>query len=104
MTFDPEKLAYKDLVDRFWAVHDPTQVNRQGPDVGDQYRTVIFTHSPEQIEAATQSKEEAQQRFRKPIVTTVEAATGFWPAEEYHQCYLQKRRESGGLLATLLGR
>lgn len=104
VTFDPDKISYSDLVERFWAVHDPTQVNRQGPDVGDQYRTVIFTHSPEQVEIATTSKQATSERFRSPIATTVEPATGFWPAEEYHQCYLQKRREGGGLLASLLGR
>ena len=104
VTFDPEQVSYEELVEKFWAVHDPTQLNRQGPDVGDQYRTVIFTHSDEQAEIARRSLENARQRFRDPIVTTVEPATGFWKAEEYHQCYLQKRQEQGGLLGMLMGR
>jgi peptide-methionine (S)-S-oxide reductase len=104
VTFDPAQVSYEKLVDLFWDVHDPTQMNRQGPDVGEQYRSVVFTHSPEQVEIATRSKARAQQRFSQPIVTTIEPATGFWMAEDYHQCYLQKRSERGGLLGTLLGR
>jgi peptide-methionine (S)-S-oxide reductase len=104
VTFDPERLSYEELVEKFWAVHDPTQLNRQGPDLGEQYRSVIFTHSDEQAEAARRSLARAQQSFRKPIVTTIEPATGFWMAEDYHQCYLEKRSERGGLLGTLLGR
>ena len=104
VTFDPDQVSYEELVEKFWAIHDPTQLNRQGPDVGDQYRTVIFTHSPEQEEIANRSLENARERFKKPIMTTVEPATGFWRAEEYHQCYLQKRHEQPGLLSTLMGR
>jgi len=104
VSFDPGRISYDELLELFWDTHDPTQLNRQGPDVGDQYRTAIFTHSPEQVEAATRSKERAQERFGKPIMTSVEPATGFWKAEEYHQCYLQKRQERGGLLSSLLGR
>ncbi len=89
--FDPEKVSYEELVDKFWEVHDPTQLNRQGPDIGDQYRTAIFTHSDEQAEIARRSLEREQERPSKPIVTMIEPATGFWRAEEYHQCYLQKR-------------
>jgi peptide-methionine (S)-S-oxide reductase len=103
VTFDPAQVSYEKLVDLFWDVHDPTQMNRQGPDIGEQYRSVIFTHSPEQVEIATRSKARAQQRFHEPIVTTIEPATGFWMAEDYHQCYLQKRSEQGGLLSSLLG-
>ncbi len=102
VTFDPERVSYEELVEKFWAVHDPTQMNRQGPDVGDQYRTAIFTHSDEQAEIARRSLERAQESFRKPIVTTIEPATGFWRAEEYHQCYLQKHRERGGLMGMLM--
>jgi peptide-methionine (S)-S-oxide reductase len=102
--FDPEKVSYEDLVEKFWEIHDPTQLNRQGPDIGDQYRSAIFTHSDEQVETARRSLERAQARLSKPIVTTIEPATGFWKAEEYHQCYLQKRSEQGGFLSTLLGR
>src|SRR5438876_3514936 len=66
--FDPAVVSYEQLLDTFWSFHDPTQLNRQGPDYGTQYRTAIFTHSPEQERAATASRERAQQRFRKPIV------------------------------------
>ena len=104
VTFDPDKVSYEDLVDKFWDVHDPTQMNRQGPDVGEQYRSAIFFHSPEQEEIAKRSKAHAQQRFHEPIVTSIEPATGFWMAEEYHQCYLQKRSERGGLFGALMGR
>ncbi len=102
--FDPERISYEELLEKFWVIHDPTQVNRQGPDVGTQYRSVIFTHSEAQAEAAQASKQRAQERFRQPIVTEIEPAQPFWRAEEYHQCYLQKRQERPGLLASLLGR
>ncbi len=91
VTFDPHAIAYADLVDRFWNLHDPTQKNRQGWDVGTQYRSAIFTHSPEQAETARESLERAQAGFRKPITTQIVAdETPFWPAEEYHQQYLVK--------------
>jgi len=89
--FDPEKVSYEQLVDRFWELHDPTQVNRQGPDFGTQYRTAVFTHSPEQAETATASKQRAQARFSQPIATEIVEASTFWPGEEYHQRYLEKR-------------
>ena len=101
--FDPERVAYEDLVRKYFEIHDPTQLNRQGPDVGFQYRSVIFTHSPEQADAARRVLEQEQVRFKAPIVTTIEEAKPFWRAEEYHQCYLQKRRESGGVLSSLFG-
>ena len=103
VTYDPERVSYDELLNLFWDMHDPTQVNRQGPDVGDQYRTVIFTHTPEQVAAAAASKEQQEASHRRPIATLIEPATGFWRAEEYHQCYLEQRR-SGGLLGQLLGR
>ena len=90
VTFDPEQVSYADLVDRFWSVHDPTQVNRQGWDVGTQYRSAIFTHSPEQTEIATESKARTQARIGRPIATEITPASTFWPAEEYHQQYLVK--------------
>jgi peptide-methionine (S)-S-oxide reductase len=102
--FDPERISYEELLEKFWAIHDPTQLNRQGPDVGAQYRSVIFTHSEAQAEAARASKQRAQEGFRQPIVTEIAPAQPFWRAEEYHQCYLQKRQERPGLLASLLGR
>ena len=101
--FDPDKVSYEELVDCYWKIHDPTQVNRQGPDVGDQYRTAIFTHSDEQAEIARRSLEREQEKHRKPIATQIESATGFYRAEEYHQCYLEKRASRGGLLASLFG-
>ena len=90
VTFDPSEISYGELVDTFWSLHDPTQVNRQGWDVGTQYRSAIFTHSPEQAEVAAESKARAQARFSKPIATEIVPATTFWPAEEYHQQYLVK--------------
>ena len=102
--FDADKVSYEELVDRFWEIHDPTQVNRQGPDIGDQYRTAIFTHSDEQAAAARRSLEREQENHRKPIATSIEPATGFWKAEEYHQCYLEKRAGQGGILSSLFGR
>ena len=77
-------------------------MDRQGVDVGSQYRTVVFFHSPEQEQIATASKEKAQERFRQPIATSVEPATGFWRAEEYHQCYLERRRPAN-MLRSLIG-
>ena len=90
VVFDPDEVSYGELVDRFWEVHDPTQVNRQGWDVGTQYRSGIFTHSPEQAEVAAESKARAQGRFGQPIATEITPASTFWPAEEYHQQYLVK--------------
>jgi peptide-methionine (S)-S-oxide reductase len=91
--FDPEKVSYDRLLDVFWANHDPTTKNRQGPDVGEQYRSAIFYFSPEQKAAAEASKarEEASGRHRRPIVTEITPASEFWRAEEYHQRYLEKR-------------
>lgn len=91
--FDPEKVSYEALVRQFFGLHDPTQGNRQGPDTGVQYRSVVFTHSPEQAEIATRIKDElsASGKFRRPITTTIEPAPTYWPAEDYHQSYLAKR-------------
>jgi peptide-methionine (S)-S-oxide reductase len=91
--FDPAIVSYDRLLDVFWNAHDPTQVNRQGPDVGTQYRSVIFTHSPAQEAAATASRDRLEKsgRFRRPIATRVEPASRFWRAEDYHQQYLAKR-------------
>jgi peptide-methionine (S)-S-oxide reductase len=104
VTFDPSKVGYEDLVSKYFEIHDPTQLNRQGPDVGWQYRSVVFAHSDEQAEAARRVIERAQERFRDPIVTEIEPAATFWRAEDYHQCYLEKRSSASGLLGTLLGR
>ena len=93
VTFDPAKVRYEQLLDAFFKLHDPTQVNRQGPDFGKQYRTAIFFHSPEQEAAAKKAKAalEASGKFRKPIATEITAAKPFYRAEEYHQRYLEKR-------------
>jgi peptide-methionine (S)-S-oxide reductase len=90
VTFDPEQVSFGQLLEVFWAMHDPTQVNRQGPDVGDQYRSAVFTHSPEQQAEAEASKERAQARFGKPIATQIVPLTTFYPAEGYHQEYYEK--------------
>jgi len=91
--YDPAKISYDKLLDVFWANHDPTQLNRQGPDWGTQYRSAIFFHSPEQEAAAKASKEtlEKSGRFSKKIVTQIVPAPTFYEAEEYHQQYLEKR-------------
>ena len=90
VTFDPEVVTFDQLLEVFWAMHDPTQVNRQGPDVGDQYRSGIFTHSAEQQAAARPRRERAQARFDRPIATEILPATTFYPAEGYHQRYYEK--------------
>jgi peptide-methionine (S)-S-oxide reductase len=91
--YDPEKVSYERLLAVFWACHDPTQLNRQGPDHGTQYRSAIFYHTPEQQAAAEASKAQlaASDRHRRPVVTEVTPAATFWRAEEYHQQYLHKR-------------
>lgn len=91
--YDPVKVSYQQLLDLFFELHDPTQLNRQGPDWGTQYRSVVFFHSPEQEAAAkeTIARLTAEKRFPKPIVTQVVPAQTFWRAEDYHQHYLEKR-------------
>jgi peptide-methionine (S)-S-oxide reductase len=91
--YDPAKVKYADLLKVFWENHDPTQLNRQGPDWGTQYRSAIFYHSPEQAAEAKASKEslEKAQVYSKPIVTQIIPAVIFFPAEDYHQQYLEKR-------------
>ena len=87
VTYDPDQLSYDDLLDIFFATHDPTQLNRQGNDVGTQYRSAIFPHSPEQEEAARRGIERAQADRAEPIVTTIEPRGEWYPAEDYHQDY-----------------
>jgi peptide-methionine (S)-S-oxide reductase len=91
--YDPAKVGFDRLLDVFWSAHDPTQVNRQGPDHGTQYRSAIFYHTPEQEQAARASKArlETSGKFRRPIATLIEPAQTFYRAEEYHQQYLAKR-------------
>jgi len=91
--YDPARVSYDRLLDVFWENHDPTTLNRQGPDVGEQYRSAIFFHDADQEKAARESKEklEASRRYRRPIVTQILPAEKFWKAEDYHQQYLEKR-------------
>jgi len=91
--YDPARVSYDALLKVFWENHDPTQLNRQGPDVGDQYRSVIFVHNAEQEAAARASKDarNSSGKHRRPIVTQIEPATTFYQAEDYHQQYLEKR-------------
>ncbi|MBN1268035.1 MAG: peptide-methionine (S)-S-oxide reductase MsrA [Kiritimatiellae bacterium] len=93
VTYDPSQVSYEQLLDVFWRIHDPTQVNRQGWDMGDQYRSVIFYHTAEQKAEAEASKKKFGRsgRYRRPIATAIEAAGPFYRAEEYHQQYLEKR-------------
>jgi peptide-methionine (S)-S-oxide reductase len=93
VTYDPAKVSFEKLLEVFWAMHDPTQVNRQGPDFGSQYRTAIFFHAPEQEAIAKKVKAElnASGKFKRPIATEITAAEPFYRAEEYHQKYLEKR-------------
>jgi peptide-methionine (S)-S-oxide reductase len=99
VTYDPERIAYEDLLDVFFTVHDPTQLNRQGPDVGTQYRSAIFVHDDTQRQAAEASRAAWQSRVRAPIATEIQPAASFWPAEDYHQQYLEKR----GLATCTIG-
>jgi peptide-methionine (S)-S-oxide reductase len=94
--YDPEQVSYDQLLDVFWASHNPTLLNRQGPDVGSQYRSAIFYHTPEQKAAAEASKDRLQQsgRYRSPVVTEITPATTFYRAEEYHQRYMEKHGAS----------
>ena len=91
IAFDPDRVTYEQLLHIFWQSHNPTTLNRQGPDEGRQYRSAIFYHSEEQRAIAERSKQEAQASWRTPIVTEITPATTFWKAEEYHQQYLAKR-------------
>jgi peptide-methionine (S)-S-oxide reductase len=123
--FDPAQVSYDDLLDAFWSMHNPTTVNRQGWDIGTQYRSAIFFHTPEQEATARKSRDEAQSRITKPIVTEITPASEFYRAEDYHQRYLEKKgrasctvqlqqslpeeerqasEEGRGALARLLGR
>ncbi len=96
--YDPQRITYEQLLDRFWEIHDPTQVNRQGPDIGTQYRSAIFYYSPEQEAAARRSKEALEQsgRLRRPVATEITAAGPFYRGEEYHQRYFEKRGLAAG--------
>lgn len=96
--YDEAKISYRELVNFFFKLHDPTTLNRQGPDIGSQYRSAIFTHSAQQEQVARETVEELKRvgAFNRPIVTQIVAAPTFWPAEEYHQHYFKKQGISGG--------
>ncbi|MBY0357580.1 MAG: peptide-methionine (S)-S-oxide reductase MsrA [Candidatus Obscuribacterales bacterium] len=94
--YDPAKVSYEQLLSVFWRIHDPTQVNKQGPDVGTQYRSAIFCTNEQQYKAALASKEAMQKVIKKPIATHIEMFKKFWKAEEYHQQYYAKNGISGG--------
>ncbi len=98
LEFDPSRVTFEQLLDVFWAVHDPTTLNRQGPDMGTQYRSIILTHDDAQARAATTSKDAADKsgRFGRPIVTAIAPVGDFYPAEDYHQQYLEKRASRAG--------
>ncbi|MDH5358200.1 MAG: peptide-methionine (S)-S-oxide reductase MsrA [Gammaproteobacteria bacterium] len=93
ITFDPDIISYQELLNFFWKIHDPTTLNRQGPDIGSQYRSAIFYHNKDQKQQALNSIQAltVAKTYFDPIVTEVTAASIFYPAEEYHQCYLEKK-------------
>jgi len=91
VTFDPQQVSYQELLELFWNIHDPTTLNRQGWDVGTQYRSAIFVHTEDQRRIAEASRQEASGKYSDPIVTEIVEAKEFWPAEEYHQRYFEKR-------------
>ncbi|MFZ1126867.1 peptide-methionine (S)-S-oxide reductase MsrA [Methanoregula sp.] len=97
LLYDPDVVTYRELLATFWSIHDPTQKNRQGPDIGTNYRSVIFYHTPDQKQIAAQSKEELERsgRFKRPVVTEIVPAMEFWRAEEYHQQYHEKHGGAG---------
>jgi peptide-methionine (S)-S-oxide reductase len=94
VTYDPEQISYDELLDVFWHKHDPTQLNRQGWDIGDNYRSAVFVHDEEQRAAAAASKQREQSNWSRPIVTEITPAQTFYEAEDYHQQYLEKRGRS----------
>ena len=89
--YDPAEVSYEQLLEVFWNEHDPTTLNRQGPDVGSQYRSAVFFHTPGQEAAAKASRDAHQQKLSRPIVTEITPASTFWRAEEYHQRYFEKQ-------------
>ena len=94
VTFDPDQVTYRQLLERFFELHDPTQVDRQGPDIGRQYRSEIFVHSPEQQREAETVRQEVDEKLDRDVATVISEAPHFWPAEDYHQQYLAKRGQA----------
>lgn len=105
MEYDPRRVSYEELLDIFWQIHDPTQLDRQGPDIGSQYRSAIFTHDEAQMAIAKASKArlEASGKFDQPVVTVIEPARTFWEAEDYHQKY-HERLKIRSWISDLFGR
>lgn len=97
VTYNPDEVSYEKLLDMFWMIHNPTTMNRQGPDIGSQYRSIIFYHTPEQQRAAKKSKKELEDsgKYSDPIVTEIIPSAPFWKAEEYHQRYVEKHGGKG---------
>jgi len=93
VTYDPDIISFSELLDHFWRMHNPTTLNRQGPDIGSQYRSAIFYHTLQQQETAKKSRQALTEAryYPDPIVTEITKATTFWSAEDYHQCYLEKK-------------
>ena len=94
VTFDPKIVSYEKLLEVFWKIHDPTQMNRQGPDIGKQYRTAIFYHDKKQKEAAEKSKKKQQKNYQDKIATEIVSVNDFYKAEEYHQRYMEKMKNN----------
>ena len=94
VTYDPKVISYEELLRVFWEMHDPTQINRQGPDIGTQYRSAIFYHNEKQKKAALKSKEEQQKKLRSKIATEIASVKDFYKAEEYHQRYMEKMKNN----------
>jgi len=94
VTFDPKIVSYEELLNVFWKMHDPTQINRQGPDIGTQYRSAIFYHNEKQKRAAEKSKKEQQKKLKNRIATEIVSVKDFYKAEEYHQRYMEKMRNN----------
>ena len=102
--YDPGQISYGELLHIFWEIHDPTTMNRQGPDIGTQYRSAIYFGTPEEQIIAEESKSWAQQFFKSPIVTEITESSGFWPAEDYHQHYFERNGGHGCHLRRSFGR
>jgi peptide-methionine (S)-S-oxide reductase len=99
--FDPEKVSYRELLELFWQIHNPTQLNRQGPDIGDQYRSVIFYYDERQKRTALESRGKEQKKYKTPIATEIMPEKIFYRAEEYHQEYLKKNKLAACAIQTM---
>ncbi|MBI2208120.1 peptide-methionine (S)-S-oxide reductase MsrA [Candidatus Woesearchaeota archaeon] len=102
ITFDPKIVSYEELLNVFWKIHDPTQINRQGPDIGTRYRSAIFYHNEKQKKAAEKSKKEHQKNYQNKIATEIVSVKDFYKAEEYHQRYMEKKKNPINRITTKL--